>query len=65
MPRHNPVGVGNPTDHTPNRPAAENRFKEVVALYAKNAPSLSAWMETNLPQGFSVFALKSLAADLH
>jgi putative transposase len=40
-----------------DRPAAERRLKEVVALYATSAPKLSAWMETNLSQGFAVFAL--------
>jgi transposase-like protein len=40
-----------------DRPAAERRLKEVVALYATSAPRLSAWMEANLPQGFAVFAL--------
>jgi transposase-like protein len=40
-----------------DRSAAERRLKEVVALYATNAPKLSAWMEANLPQGFAVFAL--------
>lgn len=40
-----------------DRPAAERRLKEVVALYATSAPKLSAWMETNLLQGFTVFAL--------
>ena len=40
-----------------DRPAAERRLKEVVALYAPSAPKLSAWMETNLPQGLAVFAL--------
>jgi putative transposase len=39
------------------RPAAEARLKEVVALYAQSAPRLSAWLEANLPQGFAVFAL--------
>ncbi len=43
--------------NSPDRPAAERRLKEVVALYAQAAPKLSAWMETNLQQGFSVFAL--------
>jgi putative transposase len=41
----------------PDRPAAERRLKEIVALYATSAPKLSAWMEANLPQGFAVFAL--------
>jgi putative transposase len=40
-----------------DRPAAEARLKEVVTLYAKSAPQLSAWLEANLSQGFSVFAL--------
>src|ERR1039458_5551048 len=40
-----------------DRPAAERRLKEVVALYATSAPKLSPWMEANLPQGFAVFAL--------
>ena len=41
----------------PNRPAAELRLKEVVALYAKSAPTLASWIEENLPEGFAVFAL--------
>ena len=43
--------------NSPDRPAAERRLKEIVALYATSAPKLSAWMEANLPQGFAVFAL--------
>ena len=43
--------------NSPNRPAAERRLKEVVSAYAVPAPKLSAWMEENLPQGFTVFAL--------
>ena len=43
--------------NSPDRPAAERRLKEVVARYAQSAPKLSAWMEANLPQGFSAFAL--------
>jgi len=45
--------------NSPDRPAAERRLKEVVALYASTAPKLSAWMEANLPQGFAIFALPS------
>jgi len=41
----------------PNRSAAEVRLKEVVARYAKPTPRLAAWLEENLPQGFTVFAL--------
>ena len=43
--------------NSPDRPAAERRLKEVVALYATSAPKLSAWLEANLPQGFAIFAL--------
>jgi transposase-like protein len=45
--------------NSPDRPAAERRLKEVVALYATTAPKLSTWMEANLPQGFAIFALPS------
>jgi transposase-like protein len=41
----------------PSRCAAEQRLKEIVAHYAKPAPKLAAWLEENLPQGFTVFAL--------
>lgn len=40
-----------------DRPTAERRLKELIALYATSAPKLSAWLETNLPDGFAVFAL--------
>jgi transposase-like protein len=40
-----------------SRPAAEQRLKEIVAHYTKSAPKLAAWLEENLPQGFTVFAL--------
>jgi transposase-like protein len=43
--------------NSPDRPAAQRRLKEVVALYATSAPKLSAWLEANLPQGFAIFAL--------
>ena len=42
---------------SPSRPAAEIRLKEIVAHHAKSSPKLSAWMEENLPQGLTVFAL--------
>ena len=41
----------------PNRSTAEQRLKEIVTLYSKSAPKLARWMEENLPQGFTVFAL--------
>ena len=42
---------------SPSRPAAELRLKQIATHYAKSAPKLVAWMEENLPQGLSVFAL--------
>lgn len=42
-----------------DRSAAERRLAEVVASYSKSAPKLADWMETNLPFGFTVFALKT------
>jgi transposase-like protein len=40
-----------------NRHAAEQRLKEIVTHYAQSAPQLARWLEENLPQGFTVFAL--------
>jgi transposase-like protein len=39
----------------PDRPSAELRLKQTVAAYAKSAPQLASWMESNIPQGFTVF----------
>jgi transposase-like protein len=41
------------------RHAAEQRLKEIVTHYTKNAPKLARWMEENLPQGFTVFLLSA------
>jgi transposase-like protein len=43
--------------HSPDRPHAERRLREIVADYAPTAPKLAAWMEENLPQGFTVLTL--------
>lgn len=43
--------------HSPTRAAAALRLKEIVNSYAASAPKLASWMEENLPQGFTVFAL--------
>jgi transposase-like protein len=40
----------------PDRPSAQSRLKEIVAIYAPTAPKLATWMEDNLPQGFAIFA---------
>jgi len=42
---------------SPSRPAAEVRLKEIVTAYAKSAPKLALWLEENLGQGLTVFAL--------
>jgi transposase-like protein len=44
---------------SPSRPAADLRLKEIVTHYAKTTPKLATWMEENLPQGLTVFALPS------
>ena len=41
----------------PDRAEADRRLQLTVKKYAKSAPRLSAWMETNIPQGLTVFAL--------
>jgi putative transposase len=43
--------------NSPDRPSAERRLKEIVTAHAPTAPKLAAWLEENLPQGFTVFAL--------
>jgi putative transposase len=39
-----------------DRPSAERRLKELVTTYSTPAPKLASWMETALPEGFTVFA---------
>jgi transposase-like protein len=41
----------------PDLASANARLKERVSYYSKTAPKLAAWMEENIPQGFTVFAL--------
>jgi len=41
----------------PDRKNAEERLRSYVAKYEKTAPQLSVWMEGNLPEGLTVFAL--------
>lgn len=43
--------------NSPDLVSAQRRLKEVVADYAPTAPKLTAWMEENLPQGFTIFSL--------
>ena len=42
--------------NAPNRAQAEHLLKNLVAKMAERAPRLAHWMETNLPEGFTVFA---------
>ena len=39
----------------PDRATAERYLAEAVEAYQKQAPKLAAWMETNVPEGLTVF----------
>ena len=39
------------------RGEAEERLAKLVEKYQRSAPKLAEWMETNVPEGFAVFAL--------
>ena len=41
----------------PQPPDGRSALKEIVTHYHPTAPKLTAWLEENLPQGFTVFAL--------
>ena len=43
--------------NSPDRASAQARLKTIVTKHATKAPKLSAWMEENLPQGFTAFNL--------
>jgi transposase-like protein len=43
--------------NAPDRASAEAQLKQLVARHATSAPKLAAWLEENVPQGFTVFAL--------
>jgi len=38
-------------------PSAEERLRKCVEQYSKSAPELARWMEENIPEGLTVFAL--------
>jgi transposase-like protein len=40
-----------------DRADAEARLKTIAEKWAKNAPKLSAWLETNVPEALTVFSL--------
>jgi transposase-like protein len=43
--------------NAPDLVQAEKRLQAAVERYSEMAPDLSAWMETNLPEGLNVFAV--------
>lgn len=43
----------------PSRAAADALLAQTVQHYAKSASKLSAWLETNIPEGLTVFAFPS------
>lgn len=46
--------------NAPDRPTAESYLKQTVQKYAQSASRLANWMETNLPEGLTVFAFPEL-----
>jgi transposase-like protein len=42
--------------NAPDRPTAETYLKQIVQKYAQSASRLADWMETNLPEGLTIFA---------
>jgi putative transposase len=43
--------------NAPDLAKAQQRLRAAVDRYAESAPDLAAWMEANLPEGLSVFAI--------
>ena len=43
--------------NAPDLPHAEARLAELVKTHQKASPKLAQWLESNLPDGFAVFAL--------
>jgi putative transposase len=41
--------------NAPNRATAEAWLKQLIEKYAKSLPRLAAWLESDLPEGFTVF----------
>ncbi len=42
--------------NAPDKEEAERLLQKTMSVYEKEAPSLCAWMEKNLPEGFTVFS---------
>jgi hypothetical protein len=50
-----------PTSAPFNAPSLEEvreQFKKTIKKYQKTAPEVAAWMETALPEGFTIFSLR-------
>ena len=43
--------------NAPNKLEAERQLERMVQKYAAQAPQLSTWLENNVPEGLTVFAL--------
>ena len=43
--------------NAPDRADAQRQLQGIVAKYAQSAPKLSSWIESNLPESLTVFAL--------
>jgi transposase-like protein len=43
--------------HAPNKQTAQTLLKHMVEGYSKSAPEFAAWLESNVPESFSVFDL--------
>jgi transposase-like protein len=43
--------------NSPDRPSAQRGLHDLVTRYQTTAPALAAWLEENLAQGFTIFAL--------
>jgi putative transposase len=41
--------------NAPDRVTAESYLKRTIEKYSKSAPKLAAWLESDLPEGFTVF----------
>lgn len=43
--------------HAPNKHTAQILMRQVVETYSKSATELASWLESNVPEGFTVFDL--------
>ena len=43
--------------HAPNKLTAQALLRQMVETYSKSAPELAAWLESNVPESFTVFDL--------